>query len=225
MATDQDEEIEGADSDTQNNGEEDENTDEDADGDADGADDGDDAEGDDAGNGDSDDDATLPKTRKELNDAIAKGVRDALKKSNNRSAADRRTSGKDRLQDGKRAPKGDERMAGVESTVAKLETSEAKRTFGYENNLAPDEVDVLVRLNGGKIPSAKILKDPVAKGALEGHRQAKRLKGNLPSGGNARPIPVSGKDFAKLPPGEQRKNFSARRQQILDQKRGGRGGD
>lgn len=222
MAKDQDEEIEDADSDTEINGDEDEDTDEDKDEskDADKSEDDDEeAEGDDDDKkSDSDDDAPLPKTRKELNAAIAQGVREALKSSGNRSAADRRTSGKDRTTGKDRPARKDGRVDELASTVSELKSAEAKRQFGYENSLAPDEVDVVYRLS--KNPTAKTLRDPVVKGALEGHRTAMRAKANIPSnGGSGRPQRQAGKENRTPTPAEQRTSFTNRRQEILNNKR------
>lgn len=218
---DQDEEIEDADSDQKNNSDEEDDSDEDAEDDE--SEDGDDegAEDDDDDESDSDEDAPLPKTRKELDAAIAKGVRDALKSKKNRDGADRRSSKRDQLPDRKRpgsaASRAEaERLDRIEARQAKAEEIETKRQYGYENSLSPDEVDVVFRLN--KKPTAKTLRDPIVKGALQGHRDAKALRSNLPSS-KGRVIPVGSKDYSKMSPADQSKHFTSRRQQILDSKR------
>lgn len=183
---------------------EDEDSDEDAD------------EDDDSDDEDSDDDSALPKTQKELNKLIAAGVKAAL----NRSSAARRTSkdGKT-LPENKKRPVSDSRVDELAASVAEVKAAEAKRQFGYENDLAPDEVDVVFRLS--KKPSAKTLRDPIVKGALEGYRTAKRARNNTPRGGD-RTIRITGKDHKNLPPAERKNNFVARRQQALEQSRRGR---
>lgn len=211
-----DEEIADDAGDTQDGDEQEEDTGDAAadDKSGDGDDDEDDAEGDDAGDGDSDDDAPLPKTRKELNKAIADGVRAALKSNKNRSAADRRTSGKDRLPDKKRPVRNDSRVDEHEKAIGEIRASEAKRQFGYENDLSPDEVDVVFRLS--KNPTAKTLRDPIVKGALTGHRDAKAAKKNVPSG-NHRPLKTAaGKDQKNLSDRDRDTNLVNRRSELLN---------
>lgn len=169
---------------------------------------------------DADDDAKLPKTRKELNEAIAKGVRDALKRSKDRSAADRRTSGKDRLPGKNRPGKSDQRIDSLEEFRQKSELAETKRQYGYENELSPEEVDLVFRFS--KKPTAKTLRDPAIRGALEGFRSHKRAKNNIPGSsgrGGTKEAPV---DYDKLPESERSKHFVGRRQALLEAKGGSR---
>lgn len=211
MANDRDEEIEDADSDTEINSDE-EDTDEEDDESADGDED---AEDDDDDTSDSDDEAPLPKSRKEFDKAVGDAVKAALKSSKNRSGAAERTSKKP-LSERKR-PVSDSRVDEHEKAIADMRASEAKRQFGYDNDLAPDEVDVVFRFS--KTPTKKTLRDPIVKGALDGFRQAKSLRKNTPSG-SSRSVRVGGKDTKDMSQSERRSNLTSRRQEILDRKRG-----
>lgn len=217
MAKNQDE-IEDDDLDTEDNiddEDEDEEDEGDADGDDDSKDEDEDAEGsDDDDSSEDDEEAPLPKTRKQLDDAIAKGVRDALKRGKNRSAADRRTSKKGKLSDRERngSAKNNERLEAIEANQVRLDRLEAKRQFGYETGLAPDEVNVVFKLT--KKPSRKSLEDPIIKGALEGYRSNKRAKNNIPSG-SGRPVKVNAREEKNMTPAEKRTRFEDRRREIL----------
>lgn len=198
---------------------EEEDEDEEDESDEDGDSEEDEDEDDDSDEDDSDDEAPLPKTRKELDKLIA----DRIKAATNRRSAKERTS-KNRLSEknrpGSAASRAEsERLDRIEARQQKADELESKRQFGYENDLSPDEVDVVYRLS--KKPSAKTLRDPIVKGALEGHRQAKALKKNTPRG-SSRPIKVGQAASKDQSPSERRSNFANRRTQILEGQRRGR---
>lgn len=163
------------------------------------ADESEDDEDDDA---DSDDEDNKPLTRKDLAKILAK-------EANRRAASQRGTSKKRDLPDANRKTSVD-----VER-IDRLEQLETKRQFGYENNLAPDEVDVVYRLV--RKPRAKDLLDPIVKGALDGYRSDKRAKANMPSS-NGRPARVTARDEKNMTPAEKRDRFTDRRRQILASK-------
>lgn len=211
-------EIEDDDIDTEEDVE-DEDTDEEED-EADEAEESDDeaaAEDDDSDEDESDDDAALPKSRKEFDTAIAKAVKVALKSSRNREGAARRTSKDGKLTERTRSnsAKNDERLNSIEANQARLDKLEAKRQFGYDTGLAPDEVNVVFKLTSK--PSKKSLSDPIIKGALDGYRADRRLRNNIPSG-TGRPTKVSAKEEANMTPSERRDRLHDRRRQILSSK-------
>lgn len=163
---------------------------------------------------DSDEDDSKPLTRGDLKKILAA-------RSKNRNSAAARVSQKRDLSD---ARKGNERVDSLEKTTQQLVRNEEKRQFGYANDLSPDEVDVVFRLE--RKPSSKSLKDPVIQGALKGYRDAKKAKANIPSSGGGRPnrpSDRSSKEDKNLSAGERRERFASRREEILSNKRGGRG--
>ena len=172
-------------------------------------DDEDDSEGDEDDESDSDEDDDKPITRKELKEILGK-------RSKNRSAAARRASGKRNLSDKQRQGKSDPSVDSLREDVQSMKQAEAKRQFGYEHNLSPKEVDLVFRFD--RKPSAKTLKDPAVKGALEGIRAAQRAKDGIPRS-NGRTFQVGGKDYSELKPEEKSKHFTDRRRAILEGKR------
>lgn len=207
MAIDQDEEIEDADLDTEDNSEEGEE-DEEEEGSSE-KDEDDSEEDEDEDKSDSNDDDDRPVTLATLKKVLPELLKD---RSRNRSAADKRNSGKNR--DTKRTPRdlNGERLSKVEETQQQILQLESKRQFGHENNLTPGEVDVVYRFK--KNPSAKTLRDPIVKGALEGYRQDQRVKDNIP-GVRARPNRASQKEEKNMTPAERSSRFSDRRREIL----------
>lgn len=173
-------------------------------------DDEDDSEGDEDDESDSDEDDDKPITRKELKEILGK-------RAKNRSAAARRASGKRNLSDKQRRGKSDPAVESLSSEVQNLKQAEAKRQFGYEHNLSPREVDLVFRMD--RKPSAKTLKDPAVKGALEGIRAAHRAKEGIPSS-NGRTFQVGGKDFHELDDKDKSKHFTDRRRAIIEGKKG-----
>lgn len=212
------EEIEDADLDEQENSDEEEDTDEDEDesDEDESEDDGDESEEDEEDDSDSDDDDDKPLTRKDLKKILSKEA--------NRRGASQRTSGKKRdLPDRARSSdqKENERLDKIEQKQRKLDQLEKKRQFGYENDLSPDEVDVVFRLT--KRPSAKTLTDPIVKGALEGYREAKRVRSNTPRTNGKANRAGATKTYKDLPVGKERSTaFANRRQDLLAAKRGNR---
>ena len=173
---------------------------------------GDESEDDDSDDSDdSDEDDDKPLTTRALKKIL--DARDS-RRSKNRDAAARRTSDKGR--DDKRANRPDPnaaRLEAIEKEQARSRLLEAKRQFGYENGLSPDEVDVVFRLT--KRPTAKALKDPVIAGALEGHRTAKRARNNIPSTQGRPGARHSAKADKDLTPKERQDRFADRRREIL----------
>lgn len=205
MAQNPDEEIADAEGDTEIDSEEEEDAEAESEEESEDEEGEEKSEDDDDDESDSDDDDNKPLTRGELMKILSK-------RSKNRTAAAARTSEKRDLSGSRRSPKGEERIASVEQSVQRIEQLETKRQFGYENNLAPDEVDVVFRLV--KKPRSKDLSDPIVKGALDGYRTAKRAKNNTPSS-SGRPARVSSKEEKNLTPADRRDRFQDRRRQIL----------
>lgn len=161
-----------------------------------------------------DEDDNKPITRKEL--------RDILKKDGNRkNAKDRVKSSKDRKNDrshSNNSPKTEERLSKIEQTQRKTELLESKRMFGYENGLSPRQVDTVFRMT--KRPTAKFLKTPYVKAALDVIAQEESVRDNTPSSGGAGSFRgKGGKSWDKLKPEEKQQNFAARRRAILDSKK------
>lgn len=216
MAKNQDEIVD--DNDTEDV--EDEDEDEDEEDEADDADESDSADDEDAEDSDDDDsseddeEAPLPKTRKEFDAAVAKAAAKAVKASRNRDGAAQRTSKKGKISDRERgSSKNDERLESIEQNQVKLQKLEAKRQFGYETGLAPDEVNVVFKLT--KKPTKKSLADPIIKGALEGYRSDKRARANVPGSGSGRPTKVSAREEKNMTPQERRSRFEDKRRGYL----------
>lgn len=201
--TDEDEESDDTDSDDDEEDDEDDDDEEDADEDEDSDDE-----------DDSDDDSKKPLSKKERQKLAKLQARDKHSKEN-RDGASRRTSGKGKLSKERIAEV--KRLETIEKTQRQLVISERKRAFASKANLSADEVDVLYSIKGRL--KRKDLKDPIVKGALEGYRQSKRGKSNLPST-NARPFRPDSKEIKNLQPAERKSRFLERRRGILEDKRG-----
>lgn len=93
----------------------------------------------------------------------------------------------------------------VVKSVKNLELIEAKRQYGYENNLSPEETDFIFKFTGGK-PSKDILTNPFVKSGLEGYRASKRLEANTPSSTTTSKV-FQGKEFKEMNEDERRKAF------------------
>lgn len=204
---DHDEDEEDAD-DSQNNDSDDQEEDESDDDQDEDSDDSDDDE-------DSDEDDDKPVTRKEL--------RDFLKKNSNNQNANRRVHSKDRKNDRGNRPnsqssKTDERLASLEKAQRKSALIEAKRNFGYENNLSPKQVDVVFNMT--KRPTKKFLDIPYVKAALDTIAKQANVRDNTPSGsGKGSFRNQSGKSWDKMDQNEKQANFAERRRAILDGKK------
>ena len=105
----------------------------------------------------------------------------------------------------------------VSSRLDRIEVIEQKRQFGYENNLSPEEVDAVFKINPR--PTKKTLEDPFIQGGLEKLRARKNTSENIPSGAAARNFGVEGKKWAELTPEERQANLGDRRKAILANKR------
>lgn len=156
---------------------------------------------------DSDDDDNKPVTRKELKEFLAKRKKD-------RDATSRRISKKGK--DNRPTRRDNDQQ--TNSRLAALEREAEKRQVGHELGLTPGETDVVYRMTGNKKPTAKTLKDPVVKGALEGYRTAQSRLKNTPKS-KPRTIQLGSKDFNKLPASERKSHFKDRRREILESKK------
>ena len=104
------------------------------------------------------------------------------------------------------------------SRLQAIEISNAKRDYGYQNNLSPAEVDLVFKFANGK-PTAKTLEHPFVKGGLENLRTSNNLKDNLSKGSGASTFEVEGKKWDDLKPEEKQANFGARQKAILSNKK------
>lgn len=93
----------------------------------------------------------------------------------------------------------------VDDRVSKLELSEKKRNFGYDNGLSPEETDHLFRFAGDKTPD-EALKDPFFQAGLKEMRRSKRVAEAIPSSSN-RATKVDGKGFDEMSSEERSKNW------------------
>lgn len=96
---------------------------------------------------------------------------------------------------------------GLVTSVKKLEMIEAKRQFGYENSLSPEETDFIFKFSNGK-PDKTVLENPFVKSGLEGFRASKRVENNTPGSTSRSPI-FQGKEFKEMTPEERQKSFEA----------------
>jgi hypothetical protein len=117
----------------------------------------------------------------------------------------RKAMGYDALKSKKLPTKGGSYDEEVVQTVRKLEVAEQKRQFGFENNLSPQETDMIFKFTNGK-PTKEVLDNPFVKSGLEGLRATKRIESNTPSSNSRSPI-FQGKKFEDLDPSELKKSY------------------
>lgn len=96
-------------------------------------------------------------------------------------------------------------LSPMKKDVEYLKTIETKRQFGYENNLSPEETDMLFKFNPK--PTKEDLNNPFVKGGLEAIRAQRRVENNTPSPSNNAPK-FNGKSFNELAPEEKSKNWA-----------------
>lgn len=93
----------------------------------------------------------------------------------------------------------------VVQSVKKLEQAEAKRQFGFEHNLSPQETDLAFRFANGA-PTKATLDDEFFKGGLESLRSKQRLANNTP-GSSSRSSVFTEKPLAELSEAERKSSF------------------
>lgn len=91
------------------------------------------------------------------------------------------------------------------SRLSKIEQIEAKRQFGFENQLSPEETDYIFTFSNGK-PTKEALENPFVKAGIEGFRQSKRAEANIP-GTSTKGFMHTGKTFGELSEAEQKQAF------------------
>lgn len=96
----------------------------------------------------------------------------------------------------------------VVKDVQYLKTLEAKRQYGYEQGMSPEETDFVFKFSGGK-PTKEVLDNPFVKSGLEGFRASKRLEANTPSSSGASPV-FGNKPFEELSETDRAKAFESR---------------
>lgn len=89
-------------------------------------------------------------------------------------------------------PKGDE----IPEWGQKIIQSEEKRSFGYEHQLSPEQVDAVFRYNGGKAPDEKFLERPEVKAMVKAIGAKDRVAANTPRGGTG--VVYKGKTFDEV---------------------------
>lgn len=89
-------------------------------------------------------------------------------------------------------PKGDE----IPEWGQKIIQSEEKRSFGYERQLSPEQVDAVFRYNGGKAPDDKFLERPEVKAMVKAIGAKDRVAANTPRGGTG--VVYKGKTFDEV---------------------------
>jgi alanyl-tRNA synthetase len=103
-------------------------------------------------------------------------------------------------------PKELEEVQSVKGIVEKLALSDAKRVYGYENSLSPEETDKVFQLTGNK-PSKEILEDPFVKGGLEAIRNSRKLADNMPGTSTNSTTFAAGKNTEEMKPDEKQAEF------------------
>ncbi len=96
----------------------------------------------------------------------------------------------------------------VTERIGRLEQTEEKRQFGYQNNLSPEETDYVFSIARGsnKKPS-EVLGDSFVKGGLDTVRKQKGIESATPRPSARAPM-IEGKTFSELNPNDKRKNWS-----------------
>lgn len=195
--TDRDDDIDA--DDEKDSEEQDDSEDEDEDIDADDSDDSDED--------DEEDEDNKPVTRKELREMLQG-------KKNARNAADRvsKKNGRDTRQPSET----DKRLEALEKKTSEALVLEKKRTFGYENNLSPKQVNYVFRLT--KRPTASFLAKPHVKAALDAIKAQDNVSRNTPTGSGKRPRGSESKKWTELKPEERQASLADRRREILASK-------
>jgi len=158
-----------------------------------------------------DEDLNKPVTKKDLLD-FRKGIDSQI---NNRFAG-KRHEAKQTKNYSKDSDKSNDDP--LNSRLQAIEISNAKRDFGYNNNLSPIETDLVFKFANGK-PTAKTLENPFVKGGLEHLRTSNNLKDNLSQGSGASTFEVEGKKWDDLKSDEKQSNFAAKQKAILANKK------
>ena len=119
-----------------------------------------------------------------------------------------------RLKKGKVEPTIQEEVGDTGTRLSRLEETEAKRQFGYENSLSPDETDKVFSYN--KSPTKDTLQDPFIKAGIDAMRKLKRVSDATPSP-SGRSSMVAGKPLSEVikDPAERAKNFDEIRKAII----------
>lgn len=153
--------------------------------------------------------AKLDKANKQLQDAIRI-------KQNWRSKAIDPATGKpykDLLDEASKSnqvkdpPQNEENKATAER-LARLEQTEEKRTFGYQNNLSPEEADqVFAYAKGMGISPKDALEKPFVKSGIETIRTQRKAESAIP-GSSFRSPKIEGRSFAELKPEDRKKSFA-----------------
>lgn len=154
------------------------------------------------------DEDNKPVTRKEM--------RDLIKSLKNDRNAGRRVSSKKGDRTTRQPSDADKRLSTVEKQLQETQLIERKRSFGYENNLSPKQVNYVFRLT--KRPTSGFLNKPHVKAALDAIKAQENVARNTPSGSGKRGTNNGGKKYTDLKPEERQAGFADRRREILASK-------
>jgi len=97
----------------------------------------------------------------------------------------------------------------LEETVAGLQLSEEKRSFGYTHKLSPEESDVVFSFaKGNGIKPSEALNHSFVKAGIEAMRRDNANAAATPGASHRAPV-VEGKTFGSMKSEDRRKNFGA----------------
>lgn len=94
---------------------------------------------------------------------------------------------------------------GVEDRLSQIELTEQKRSFGYQNQLSPDETDLVFKYTEN--PTRETLNDPFIQGGLERIRRDKRIADNTPTGSGSNSHSYFKQDRSKMSASERKQSF------------------
>lgn len=104
-------------------------------------------------------------------------------------------------------PTGESIVRDSDKRLSRLEQAEAKRQFGYEHGLSPEETDKVFMLTPS--PTKETIEDPFVKAGLEAIRAVKRVNEATPSP-SGRSTAHNGKTFAEMSPDERQAAMDAK---------------
>lgn len=89
--------------------------------------------------------------------------------------------------------------------VEELKIERLKRQFAYENNLSPQETDMVFKVNPN--PTKEDLDNPFVKGGIEAIRKEKRVDEATPAPSSSASVLIEGKEFKDLSEEDRKKNW------------------
>lgn len=89
--------------------------------------------------------------------------------------------------------------------VEELKIERLKRQFAYENNLSPQETDMVFKVNPN--PTKEDLDNPFVKGGIEAIRKERRVDEATPVPSSSASVLIEGKEFKDLSEEDRKKNW------------------